>query len=106
MSDEELIEIGETAVSVLGDGAAEKLSDIEDLLDEYSIPEIRERMQRLEQLEERLADLEESVDFDRLRDIVKRAKSSAAAAEKLERALSDLADDLLEWMTDLHARLS
>ena len=106
MSDEELIEIGETAVSVLGDGAAEKLSDIEDLLDEYSIPEIRERLQRLEQLEERLADLEESVDFDRLRDIVKRAKSSAAAAEKLERALSDLADDLLEWMTDLHARLS
>jgi len=106
MSDEELIEIGETAVSVLGKDAMDKLPDIGDLLDEYSIPEIRERMQRLEQLEERLADLEESVDFDRLRDILKRAKSAAAAAEKLERALSDLADDLLEWMTDLHARLS
>jgi flagellar motility protein MotE (MotC chaperone) len=106
MSDDELIEIGETAVSVLGDGAAEKLSDIGDLLDDYSIPEIRKRLQRLERLEERLADLEESVDFDRVRDIVKRAKSAAAAAEKLESALSDLADDLLEWMTDLHARLS
>jgi len=105
MSDDELIEIGETAVSVLGKDAAEKLSDIGDLLDEYSIPEIRERLQRLEQLEERMADLEESVDFDRLRDIAKRAKSATAAAEKLESALSDLTDDLLEWMTDLHARL-
>jgi len=105
MSDEELIEIGETAVSVLGEDAAEKLPDIGDLLDEYSIPEIRERLQRLEQLEERLADLEESVDFDQLRDIVKRAKSAAAAAEKLESALSDLAGELVEWMTDLHARL-
>jgi flagellar motility protein MotE (MotC chaperone) len=105
MSDDELIEIGETAVSVLGDGAAEKLSDIEDLLDDYSIPEIRKRLQRLEQLEERMADLEESVDFNQLRDIVKRAKSAAAAAEKLESALSDLAGELVEWMTDLHARL-
>jgi len=105
MSDEELIEIGETAVSILGKDAAEKLPDIGDLLDEYSVSEIRERLERLERLEERLADLEESVDFDRLRDMLKRLKSAAAAADKLESALSDLADDLLEWMTDLHARL-
>jgi|GEM_PF-3986256 len=105
MSDDELIEIGETAVSVLGGDAMDKLPDIGDLLDDYSIPEIRERMQRLEQLEERLADLEESVDFDQLRDILKRLKSAAAAAEKLESALSDLAGELVEWTTDLHARL-
>ena len=105
MSDEELIEIGETAASILGKDAAEKLSEIGDLLDEYSIPEIRERLQRLERLEERLADLEESVDLDQLRDMLKRVKSAAAAAEKLESSLSGIADDLLEWMTDLHARL-
>jgi hypothetical protein len=105
MTDEELIEIGETAVSVLGNDANDKLVELEDLLSEHSPADLRKKLERLEHLEDRLENIEDSIDFDHLRQILKDLKSALRAAENLRQALSDAEDGLRIWSTNLHAML-